>query len=81
MFGLWFPGVAGRSGQNKNQNRLLVMRPKTIIHQDLSLGELVPSPHREENLVTESSPNSEAEIRESLREFQSLIVWGKKLDL
>ena len=36
---------------------------------------------REVNLVTESTAHSEAEIRESVRESQSLIVWGKKLDL
>ena len=36
---------------------------------------------REVNLVTDSTAHSEAEIRDSVREFQSLIVWGKKLDL
>ena len=30
----------------QNQNCLLVIRPRTIIHQDLRLGELVPSPHK-----------------------------------
>ena len=33
------------------------------------------------NLVIEVSAHSEAEIRESVKEFQSLIDWGKKLDL
>ena len=33
-------------GRIQNQNCLLVIRPKTIIHQDLSIGELVPSPHK-----------------------------------
>ena len=31
--------------------------------------------------VTDSSAHSEAEIRESFKEFQFLIVWGKRLDL
>ena len=31
---------------------------------------------REVNLETESSARSETEIRESVKEFQSLIVWG-----
>ena len=37
---------------------------------------------REVNLGTEYSAHSETEIRESVKEFQSLIVWGgeKKLD-
>ena len=47
-------------------------------NQNLSLWELVLT--REVNLVFESSALSEAEIRESVREFQPLIVWGKKLD-
>ena len=34
---------------------------------------------REVNLATESSAPSAAERRESVSEFQSLIVWGKKL--
>ena len=33
------------------------------------------------HLVTESSAHSEAKIRESARDFQSLIDWGKKLAL
>ena len=36
--------------QNQNQNCLLVIRPRTIIHQDLCLGELVPSPHKRSKL-------------------------------
>ena len=32
--------------QNQNQNCLLVIRPRTIIHQDLCLGKLVPSLHK-----------------------------------
>ena len=35
---------------NQNQNCLLVIRPKKYIHQDLSLGELVPSPHKRRKL-------------------------------
>ena len=35
---------------------------------------------REVNLDTLSSDSSEEEIRDSGRPFQSLIVWGKKLD-
>ena len=56
-----------------------MIRPKTIIHQDLSIGELVPRPQkREVSLVPESSAHSETEIRESVREIQSLIVWGEE---
>ena len=36
--------------QNQNQNCLLVIRPRTIIHQDLCLGKLVPSPHKRSKL-------------------------------
>ena len=65
-----------------HQTCLLVIRPTTIIHQDLSVGELVPiALTREVNVVTESSAYSEAEIRESVKEFQSLIVWWQRLDL
>ena len=39
-----------RSDQNQNQNCLLVIRPRTIIHQNLWLGELVPSPHKRSKL-------------------------------
>ena len=38
------------SDQNQNQNCLLVIRPRTIIHQDLCLGKLVPSPHKRSKL-------------------------------
>ena len=31
--------------QESESECLLVIRPKTIIHQDLSIEELVPSPH------------------------------------
>ena len=54
--------VVGKGCQNKNQNCLEVIRPKTLA--------------REVNLATESSAYSEAEVRKSVREFQSLIVWG-----
>ena len=40
-----------------------------------------PSVKTESSVKKESSAHSEAEIRESVREFQSLIVWEKKLDL
>ena len=43
------PGVETLSlftSGNQNQNCLLAIRPRTIIHQDLWLGELVPSPHK-----------------------------------
>ena len=40
----------GKSPQNQNQNCLLVIRPRTIIHQDLCLGKLVPSPHKRSKL-------------------------------
>ena len=35
---------------HQNQNCLLVIRPRTIIHQDLCLGKLVPSPHKRSKL-------------------------------
>ena len=54
---------------DQNQNCLLVIRPKTIIHLVLSLGELVSSPHKRSKL--NNSAHSEAEISESVREFQS----------
>ena len=66
----------------QNQNCLLVIRPRTIIHQDLCLGELVPSPHKRSKLSNWIYCTlSSAVIRESVTRFQSLIVWGKKLDL
>ena len=34
----------------QNQNCLLVIRPRTIIHQDLCLGKLVPSHHKRSKL-------------------------------
>ena len=40
----------GSQNQNQNQNCLLVIRPRTIIHQDLCLGKLVPSPHKRSKL-------------------------------
>ena len=65
----------------QNQNCLLVIRPGTVIHQDLFLGKLVSALTREVNLVTESTAHSEAEIRESVKRFQSLIVWGEETGL
>ena len=32
--------------RNQNKNCLLVIGPRTILHQDLWLGELVPIPHK-----------------------------------
>ena len=49
-----------------------MIHPRTIIHQDLWLGKLVPSPHKKVNLVTESTAHSEAEIRESVKRSNSL---------
>ena len=43
-------GLLEFSAQNQNQNCLLVIRPRTIIHQDLCLGKLVPSPHKRSKL-------------------------------
>ena len=57
---------------NQNQNCLLVILPKTIIHQGLSIGELDARPYK--RVVIESSAHSEAEIRESVKDLQSLIV-------
>ena len=45
----WAPVLSGQN-QNQNQNCLLVIRPRTIIHQDLCLGKLVPSPHKRSKL-------------------------------
>ena len=59
----------------QNQNCLLVICPRTLIHQNLSLGILALT--RKVNLVTASSAHSKAEIRETVREFQSLIAWER----
>ena len=42
--------LSSKHDQNQNQNCLLVIRPRTIIHQDLCLGKLVPSPHKRSKL-------------------------------
>ena len=39
-----------KGGGVQNQNCLLVIRKRTIIHQDLCLGKLVPSPHKRSKL-------------------------------
>ena len=49
----------------------------TIIHQDRWSEKLAPK--RVVNFATESSAPSVEEMRESVRQFQSLIVWEKKL--
>ena len=54
------------------------MPPKTIIHQDPWLGELVLALTRKLNLVTEPSAHSEAEICESIREYQSILLYSTR---
>ena len=55
----------------QNFRDLLVIRSKTIIHQDLSIGSSSLVLTREVKVVTESSAHSEAGIRESVKEFHS----------
>ena len=66
--------------QNQNQNCLPVTRPNdNHLPGPVSLAVLFLALPRKVNLIAESSVPSAEEIRESEREFQSLIVWWKKL--